>query len=111
MRFRDICSNIFTFTDSWDDEIITPTTFRVFSKRHPAREALESFQNNMKRKHQNSNQHLRQRKSQDEQKSRFSHDWRTATIETSKQLDTKCRVPPLLLFEPGLVYSCTFNDK
>ena len=42
-RFREICSNIFTYIDDWNDEQIKTNTFRVFSKRFPAKEALEIF--------------------------------------------------------------------
>ena len=44
-RFRNICSNIFTFVKNWDNEKITPLTFRVFSKRLLVKMALEDFQN------------------------------------------------------------------
>ena len=47
----------------------------------------------------------------DIQKSRYGHDWRPATEDTIKQLDARCREPSLLIFEIGLVYTCTFNDE
>ena len=109
--FREICSDIFTFVDTWEDDKITSQTFRVFSKRKPAKDALDNFQSQMITKYQDNNRDLRMRPSVDIQKSRYSHDWRPATVETSKQLDSKCREPSLLLFEVGLVYTCTFNDE
>lgn len=30
--------------------------------------------------------------------------------KTSRLLDSKCRKPQVLLFEVGLIYTCTFND-
>ena len=86
-RFRDICSNIFTFVKNWDDEKITPHTFRVFSKRLPAKMALEDFQNRMISRYANDNKPLRMRSSVDIQKSRFSHDWKEADFETVNLLN------------------------
>ena len=83
-RFRDICSNIFTFVKNWDDEKITPHTFWVFSKRLPAKMALEDFQNRMISRYANDNKPLRMRSSVDIQKSRFSHDWKEADLKTVK---------------------------
>ena len=97
--------------DNWDDHRITPHTFRVFSKEMPAKLALDSFHSRMMTRYQDENRPLRRRPSVDIQKSRFSHDWRGADIETSKLLDKKCREPKLLLFEIGLIYTCTFNDN
>jgi predicted GIY-YIG superfamily endonuclease len=110
-HFREICSKIFTYVDDWNDERIKTNTFRVFSKRFPAKEALEIFQQRLIQKHQNSPHNLRIRKSEDVQKSRWAHDWRSASTETSQLLDKKCREPQILIFEIGLVYSCTFNDR
>ena len=110
-RFCNICSRIFTFVNDWNDEHITPNTFRIFSKRHPAKEALDNFQTRMFNKYTNNLSSLRQRKSIDTQKSRFGHDWVGADSDASLYLDKKCREPQLLLFEVGLIYSCTYNDN
>ena len=82
----------------------------MFSKKIPAKIALDGFQNRMISRYQDGNQQLRMRTSVDIQKSRFSHDWRPADVETTKLLTLKCREPTLLLFIVGLVYTCTFND-
>ena len=50
------------------------------------------------------------RYSKDMQKSRYSHDWKTADFESSNMLNRKCREPKMLLFEIGLVYCCTYNS-
>jgi predicted GIY-YIG superfamily endonuclease len=111
LRFRGICSRIFTFVDDWTDERITSQTFRVFSKRFPAKAALDDFQFQLKQKYRENPTQLRYRKAEDCQKSRYSHDWRPAELDTSQLLDKKTREPQLLLFEVGLIYTCTFNDK
>ena len=109
-RFRDICSDIFTFVDCWNDERITSQTYRLFSKKHPGREALDMFQSRLIQNYINSPLDLRKRVAIDLQKSKISHDWRPADVETSRQLDKKCKENHTLLFEVGLVYSCTYND-
>ena len=111
VRFREICSKIFTFVDSWDDDRITSQTFRVFSKKVPAKTALKDFQSKLQNKYRENPSALPQRKSEDSQKSRYCHDWLPAEKETSEMLDKKCREPQLLLFEVGLIYTCTFNDN
>ena len=110
-RFKEICAQIFTFVDSWNDERVTLQTFRVFSKKIAAKLALNEFQNRMMTQYHNEGRQLRMRYSVDLQKSRYSHDWRTADSETVAYLDKKCREPKLLLFEVGMIYTCTFNDK
>ena len=110
-RFWETCSNIFTFVDNWDDERITPHTFRVFSKRVPVREPLEKFQHALYEKYKFSRHNLRERKSEDIEKSRYGHDWKNADNETTKMLNKKCQEPETLLFEKGLIYTCTFNDN
>ena len=47
----------------------------------------------------------------DLQKSMISPDWRSAGLETSKNIDKKCIENNTLLFEVGLVYMCTYNDS
>ena len=111
-HFRDICSNIFTFVDNWDDEKITNETYRVFSKKFPGREALQIFQNRLCRKYNsNPSGNLRKRVSIDLQKSKIGHDWRTAGSDTSKILDQKFKENHTLYFEIGLIYQCTYNDS
>ena len=89
---------------------ITPHTFRIFSKRFPAKEALDNFQTRMIEKYNNNNTVLRYRNAEDFQKSKYGHDWRPSTTETSNILDKRCREPRRLIFEVGLIYMCTFND-
>ena len=46
-RFRQICSNIFTFVDTWNHPRITSQTIRIFSKIYPAKEALMTFKQDL----------------------------------------------------------------
>ena len=110
-RFKNICSRIFTFVNGWNDERVMPYTYRVFSKKAPAREALYQFQRQVKAKYRNNPNHLRKRRANDIKKSRYGHDWHPADDDITQQLNKKCREPEELLFEIGSVYTCTFNDQ
>ena len=37
-----------TFVESWNDELITPTTYRLYGKKYPARQASEQFINQVR---------------------------------------------------------------
>ena len=38
-----LCSEHLTFVDNWEDNQITPSTMRLYSKKVPAREAYRQF--------------------------------------------------------------------
>ena len=103
-RFRHICSDIFTFVDTWNDIRITPTTFRLYSKKLPTREALKDYQNRIRREYEDRPNELRIRKSIDIEKSRYAHEWTRANDETSLDRDTKCKESSLLLFSVGAIF-------
>ena len=42
-EFELLVSNCFTFVDDWNDPIITPDIFRIFSKKLPARHAVDAY--------------------------------------------------------------------
>ena len=92
-----LCSNNFTFVDSWDDDAISPSTMRLYSKKVPAREASRQFVARVRRQVDDS---VRIEKvAEDVEKSRYSHqDWRIASESTSTQLEQMVREPKTLLF-------------
>ena len=47
----------------------------------------------------------------DTEKSRYSHEWLQATLETSLLLDHKCQDSSQLLFSIGDIFECTFNAE
>ena len=42
-EFLQLCSDNFTFVESWDDNTISTSTMRLYSKKVPAREASRQF--------------------------------------------------------------------
>ena len=110
-EFINMASDTFSFVDNWDNELIVPSTFRVYSKRVPAVDAAREFIDNVTRTVTNPGE-LRVRKSVDTQKSRYTtSDWRTATQDTSNKLEEKIKPPGKLLFFRGAVYECTYNHR
>ena len=108
-EFRHLCSENLSFVDNWDDQSIHPSTIRLYSKKIPVREAAEQFAARVRR-HYNSNQ-ICERLSDDAERARFSQqEWSTASVQSSRQLDSKVKEPKSLLFFRGAIYLCTFND-
>ena len=109
-EFRQLCSDHLSFVDDWNDQSIHPSTIRLYSKKIPVREAAEQFAARVRR-HYNSNQ-IRERLSDDVERARFSQqEWTTASVASSRQLDSKVKEPKSLLFFRGAIYLCTFNDN
>lgn len=108
-EFKQLCRDNLTFVDDWNDRKIHPSTIRLYSKKVPVREATEQFTARV-RQHYNSND-IRERTSDDVERARFSQqEWNTASIQSSRQLDSKVKEPRSLLFFRGAIYLCTFND-
>jgi hypothetical protein len=42
-EFEWLLSNKFTHVDSWNDPLITPDVYRIFSKKLPAKESVEKY--------------------------------------------------------------------
>ena len=109
-EFINLCSNNFTFVESWEDEKILPSTMRLYSKKVPANDASRQFIERVRRFIPDS--HRASQVSEDVQKSRYSHqDWHVATEQTSSQLEQRLKEPHELLFFKGAVYELTFNSK
>ena len=96
-EFINLCSDNFTFVDSWFDEKILPSTMRLYSKKIPAKESARQFVERVRRVIPEAQRIAH--KSEDIQKSRFSHqDWSVASELTSSQLDQRLKEPKELLF-------------
>ena len=109
-EFILLASEHFTFTTTWNDDVISPSTFRVYSKRVPAVEAAKQFVDNVYRVIRDQNER-RERRSEDTEKTRFSRgDWQTASSQTTLKLEEKVKTPNRLLFFKGAVYECTYNE-
>ena len=101
---------MFTYVDSLDEKIITSQTCRLFSKK-TGRKYLGILQNRLVQKYINNTTSLKKRAAIDPQKSIISPDWRSVGLETSKSIDTECKEKNTLLFEVGLVFTCTYNNS
>lgn len=109
VEFEELCRRIFTFVPNWDDDEITHSTVRLYSKKIPAKEASNEY---IKRVERQINANCRrERISIDREKSRYSHqEWGLASQATSNKLEQKLKEPSRLLFFRGAVYECTFNS-
>ena len=108
-EFITLCSNHFTFLDSWDHEAISPTTFRLYSRRVPAKEASKQFIDRVRRLITSND--LREKEAEDVAKGRYSHqEWSRANDVTSATLDQKLKEPTQILFFRGAMYECTYNE-
>ena len=111
LKFRSLCSDIFTFVDNWNYPAIVPNTFRLYSKKLPTREALQDYQHRIRRIHSNNHSNMRTRRSIDVMKSRYSHEWIRANADISLLLDKLCKESATLIFTIGAIFECTFNDE
>ena len=108
-EFKQLCSEHLTFLDNWDHPAIPPSTIRLYSKKVPVREATKQHDSRVKRHY--SMDQIRERISDDVERSRFSQqEWSIAREQISIQLDHKVKEPRSLLFFRGAIYVCTFND-
>ena len=109
-EFVRLCSDTFTFVDTWDDPKISMSTMRLYSKRVPARDASKQFVDQVRRQVEDDSRV--ERESEDVVKNRYSHrDWHGATDHVSSKLDQHVKESQLLLFFKGAIYEATFNDR
>ena len=109
-EFVELVSSNFTFVEDWTSEKITPSTYRLYSKKVPAKDASQQFVERARR--QISASVLKCRKSDDVEKSRFSHrEWRPASQHTADQLEQAVKEPNELLFFRGAKYEFTYNEE
>ena len=108
-EFKDLLSSTCTFVDSWNDDIISPTTYRLYGKKYPARKASEQYIEQVRSQFDNND--VRERSAEDIQNPQQSHqEWQVANEITSNSLDHKCKEPRKLLFFVGAVYQFTYNN-
>ena len=109
-EFINLCGNNLTFVNDWNDSRIPASSIRLYSKKVPVNEATKQFSNRVRRLFHTRD--LREKLSEDVEKSRFSHEeWNVASDFSSIVLDQKAKEPRSLLFFKGAIYLCTFNEK
>lgn len=99
----------FTFVDSWQDPRITPSTFRVYSKQVPAKEAAKNFLISV-RATIPPNERIHRKSLDYEKRRRSRRDWVMSSESTSTALESRLKEPRELLFFRGAVYQCTYNE-
>ena len=70
-EFKSLLRTTCTFVTTWSPNEITPSTYRLYSKKFPAKEATRQFVNNVRQLISAGN--LKERKADDVEKSRYSH--------------------------------------
>ena len=108
-EFKTLLSNTCTFVPSWTSPEITPSTYRLYGKKFPAKEATRQFVDGVRRSINQSN--LREKDADDVEKSRYSHgEWLSASEQTKSTLNQKLKEPGTLLFFKGATYEFTYNS-
>ena len=70
-EFKNLLSETCTFVDSWSSPAITPSTYRLYGRRLPANDATNQFVSVVRQSITSCD--LRERHSDDVEKSRYSH--------------------------------------
>ena len=108
-EFKELLSETCTFVDNWNDELITPTTYRLYGRKVPAKKASQEYIDKVCYKldhHQ-----FIKRQSIDLQMPQQSHqEWQPANETTTESLDYKCKEPRHLLFFVGAIFQFTYNE-
>ena len=108
-EFKELISRVCTFVPNWSSPLITPNTFRLYSKKAPAKRAALDYINAVRNTylpHQ-----IRHSTSNDVQNPQNSHqEWQLASESTRLILDKKLKEPRELLFFIGAFYEFTYND-
>ena len=108
-EFKALLSSSCTFVDNWNDDIISPTTYRLYGKKYPARKASEKYIEQVRSRLGRDD--VRESEAKDIQNPQQSHqEWQDANEMTSSALDHKCKEPRKLLFFVGAVYQFTYNN-
>ena len=109
-EFLQLVSDSFTFVQDWSSNEITANTYRLYSKKFPAKEASRQYVERVRRLiHHNS---LKSRTAEDFEKARFSHsEWRPATQSSIDQIEQQVKEPNEILFFRFAEYEFTFNEE
>jgi len=108
-EFKRLCEG-FTFVSDWTDLNISPSTYRIYARQVPAKEATNNFMTSIR--NQIPPQEQCERQSVDESKNRYSHNgWQTASDQISTLLNAKVKEPNVLTFFKGALFNFTYNAE
>ena len=109
-RFQNLCKDVFTFVDSWEDGCIDRQTVRLYGLKLPGREATLRFIESVKQSIQTSE--FVERYCDDVQNQKYSHqEWMPATNDIKIKLDAKVKEPRAIIFFRGALFEFTYNDQ
>ena len=98
-----------TFVSSWDDDKITPSTYRLYGKRMPAKEATDLYIQQVKT--QLPKDMVNERFSEDIQIAHGAQSgWTDASETTSSYLDRKMKESRRIIFFVWAIYQFTYNN-
>ena len=107
-EFKRLLLDTCTFVDSWNNELITPNTYRLYGKKCPAKKTAQEYVDQVK--HKLSDGDFIESTAVDTQNAHLSHqEWQEANECTCKSLDYNCKEPRNLLCFVGAVYQFTYN--
>ena len=107
-NFLDLISSNYIFVDDWDDPRITEKTFRLYSKKVPAKEASKQYSEQVKIC-LNRDEYI-SITALDVEKPRLSHaEWYTASETIIDQIAFIQKEPTEIFFFRGGQYEFTYN--
>ena len=107
-EFKTLLDETITFVPSWTSPEITPSTYRLYGKKFPAKEATRQFIIGVRQNIAPSD--LREKHADDVERSRYSHgEWLHASEQTQSVLNQRLKEPDTLLFFRGAIYEFTYN--
>ena len=110
-EFKRIAKEELTFVQDWDDDAIGPNMMQTFSRRIPAKEALDKYRESTKRKLERSGKPYILARSRDTQIMRGAQgDSTPANDQSIQSLNKELREPAELILFCGGVYELTVND-
>ena len=96
-ELRDPLHDVPRYIDTWTSPLITSDTYRLYGRRSPANEAIQSFIQSIRS--DIPTDFLQEKRAIDTQRLRLSHsEWSEAQQETSKTLDDKIKGPSISFF-------------
>ena len=108
-EFKILLSTTCTFVSDWKDPLITPTAYRLYGKKFPAKQASKMYIDQVKAQFQN--HEIIERVADDVKNPHQSHqEWHLASENTSNALDNRLKEPRSILFFKGAVYEFTYNE-
>ena len=109
-EFQHLIANAFTHVSDWNNEIITPDVFRIFSKKLPAKESVQEYIKQVMNQLPDSDYIERESCDFQNRVSSLS-EWVIARENTRLKLDKVLKEPRYLLFFVGALYEFTFNEE